>query len=95
MDERQLLRKYVQDAWPEAFEELVGRHLAMVYATTSRVVSDRHLAEDVSQSAFLILAQKAKTMKSNTVLGGCGHPVGAANRRTCAFRRRARRSGFR
>jgi RNA polymerase sigma factor (sigma-70 family) len=70
MDDMQLLRQYAEIGCQDAFERLVTRHIDWVYSVCLRGVRDRHLAEDVTQAVFIILARKAKTLAPNTVLRG-------------------------
>ena len=42
-----------------AFAALVDRHGAMVLGVARRVVGDSHLAEDVMQATFVMLARRA------------------------------------
>jgi len=53
-----------------AFTELVRRNLDFVYSVCRRKVGDRELAEDITQSVFLLLAAKAGTLRPGTVLSG-------------------------
>ncbi len=53
-----------------AFAELVRRNLDFVYSVCRRKVGDRELAEDITQSVFLLLAAKAGTLRPGTVLSG-------------------------
>src|SRR6185369_15719862 len=51
-----------------AFTEIVERHLGFVYSTALRHVRDPHLAQDVCQAVFIVLARKANTMKKRGIL---------------------------
>ncbi|QJX00227.1 sigma factor-like helix-turn-helix DNA-binding protein [Frigoriglobus tundricola] len=46
-----------------AFTELVARHGGMVRGTARRCVHDAHVAEDVYQAAFFVLARKAGAIR--------------------------------
>ncbi len=67
----ELLRQYADDCSEEAFGELVGRHLGLVYSAALRqVAGDAHLAEDVAQRVFADLARKAGSLTDRPVLNG-------------------------
>src|SRR5688572_21737496 len=70
MDDRELITAYVRDGSDAAFGELVQRHLPWVYSVAIRQVGNAALAEDVAQSVFVLLARKAGSLQSQTVLGG-------------------------
>ena len=70
MDDRDLLAAYVRDRSEAAFGELVRRHLAWVYSVALRHLGNPALAEDVAQSVFVLLARKAGSLRSGSILGG-------------------------
>ena len=70
MDDRELLDEFVKARSQNAFRELVERHLPVVYSAARRLVRDAHLAEEVAQSVFTTLAQKAGSIRPPQVLGG-------------------------
>jgi RNA polymerase sigma factor (sigma-70 family) len=70
MEDMQLLRQYAETGCQDAFERLVTRHIDWIYSVCLRGVKDRHLAEDVTQAVFIILARKSKSLAPNTVLRG-------------------------
>jgi RNA polymerase sigma factor (sigma-70 family) len=70
MDDRELLETYTRDRSEAAFSELVQRHLSWVYSVALRHVGDSSLAEEVAQSVFVLLARKAGSLRSGTILGG-------------------------
>jgi RNA polymerase sigma factor (sigma-70 family) len=68
-DDRELISEYVRTGAQAPFAELVERYVNLVYSAAARQVGDRHLAEDVTQGVFVVLAQKAKGLRDETVLG--------------------------
>jgi RNA polymerase sigma factor (sigma-70 family) len=73
-DSQHLLAEYRRNGSDAAFRELVGRFVALVYSTALRLVEgDTHRAEDVTQTVFLDLARKARTLPDNVRLGGWLH----------------------
>jgi RNA polymerase sigma factor (sigma-70 family) len=69
-DDAELLRRYAEDRSEEAFAELVRRYLALVYHAALRQCNDAGQAEDISQSVFIDLARKARSLASRPVLAG-------------------------
>src|SRR5881394_1821496 len=69
-DDFQLLREYADHASEPAFRELVARYIDLVYSSAARQVRDPHTAEDVTQTVFIILAQKARQIRPQLVLSG-------------------------
>lgn len=74
--DEQLLRRYADDGDPAAFGELVGRHIGFVYAAARRQVGgDAHLAEDVAQAVFILLARRPRKALGGPP-AGCSRPRG-------------------
>ncbi|MBC8109283.1 MAG: sigma-70 family RNA polymerase sigma factor [Anaerolineae bacterium] len=69
MNESQALREYAETGSHTAFAELVARHVDLVYSSALRQThGDKHLAEDVAQAVFILLARKARALRHETVL---------------------------
>ena len=68
MNDHEFLRDYVHNGSQAAFAGLVERHVGLVYSAARRLVRDTHLAEDVTQEVFILLARKARRMGSDTIL---------------------------
>ncbi len=68
-DDRQLLSAYVQGE-EAAFESLVVKYYGMIHSVALRQVGDPHIAEEVVQSTFIILARKAGTFSREASVCG-------------------------
>jgi len=69
-DDLALLREYAARGSEAAFEALVSRRVGFVYSCALRQVRDPHLAEEITQAVFILLAQKAGRLRDGTVLTG-------------------------
>ncbi len=69
-DDMELVRNYARQNSEEAFATLVTRHINLVYSVAWRQVHDLHLAEEITQAVFVILAQKAKSLGEKNILSG-------------------------
>ena len=88
-----LLKAYVERRHEAAFNELVHRHVDLVYSAAIRMVRDPHLAEDVTQGAFIALARQASELVERATLAGWLHRTAqhiAAQTVRTIERRRAR-----
>jgi RNA polymerase sigma factor (sigma-70 family) len=81
MTDPQLLEQFVagnDESAALAFEALVERHGPMVLRVCKMVLHDAHAAEDAFQATFLVLARKARTLRSREHL--CNWLYGVAAR---------------
>jgi RNA polymerase sigma factor (sigma-70 family) len=67
----EILRQYVEKHSSDAFADLVHRHVNLVYSAALRQVNgDAHLAQDVTQSVFVDLANKAVSLRNRVSITG-------------------------
>ncbi len=89
----ELLRDYVAKGTESAFAALVERHIGLVYSAALRIVVDPHLAQDVTQTTFAVLAREARHLIAHPLLPSWLHRTAsnhAANLVRGEMRRRAR-----
>src|ERR1035437_3000400 len=92
-DDMDLVREYAARQSEQAFETLVARYVNLVYSTALRQTRDPHLAEEITQAVFIILARKAGSLGARTILSAWLHrtAVFAAADALKSQRRRAQR----
>jgi RNA polymerase sigma factor (sigma-70 family) len=73
--DEQLLADFLARRSEEAFAALIGRHGPMVLNVCRRVLHDTHAAEDVFQATFLVLADRAGSIRQRESLAGFLHGV--------------------
>ncbi|PWU17406.1 MAG: hypothetical protein C5B49_08950 [Bdellovibrio sp.] len=68
-NDQELLRRFVVQHDEAAFAAIVRRHGPMILRVASRTLQNGHDAEDVFQATFLVLSQKAQTLRQQESLG--------------------------
>jgi len=85
MIDSQLMERYVVSRDSSAFRDLVDRHGSAVLRVCRRFVHDPHAAEDAMQATFLILVQRAPSIRDpeqlDRWLAGVAHKVAARARK--------------
>lgn len=82
--DKQLLERFVAQRDEVAFECLVRRHGTMVFGVCQRILNQRQDAEDAFQATFLVLVQKASSIRKPELLGNWLYGV------ACRIARKAR-----
>jgi RNA polymerase sigma factor (sigma-70 family) len=77
LDDRELLERFVAEKDEAAFTILVERHGKMILGVCRRMLDSAHDAEDACQTTFLVLAQKAASIRKTTSLPSWLHGVAA------------------
>ena len=93
-DDMTLVREFAASNSETAFTTLVERHLGLVHSAALRQTGgDAHLAEEIAQAVFIILARKAGTLGDQTILSAWLYRTthyAAADARKANYRRAAR-----
>src|SRR5262245_35771040 len=89
MTDHELLQAYATEGSQSAFTQLVERHLPLVWSAACRQMGDVHLAQDVAQQVFTVLAKKANALGSQIILSGWRY------RATCHVAARTQRGELR
>lgn len=72
-DDQSLLREFAVAQSEPAFATLVERHIGLVHASALRRVGNEHLAGEITQAVFILLARKAAGLSPRIVLPGWLH----------------------
>lgn len=73
VSDSQLLTDFVRMQDQRAFGTLVQRHINLVYSAALRRTRDSHLADDITQTVFVILARKAASLTPDVILSAWLH----------------------
>lgn len=69
-DDMKLVREYAAYNSEADFATLVSRHVSLVHSAALRQVRDPHLAGEITQTVFIILARKSGSLDSKNILLG-------------------------
>ncbi len=73
-DDQSLLKRYLESKDSSAFTGLVQKYIHFVHGVATRSLGgDRSLADDVTQSVFIIFSQKASQIRSSGMIGSWLH----------------------
>jgi RNA polymerase sigma factor (sigma-70 family) len=67
-DDMVLLREFAANQSEPAFASLVERYIGLVHSAAVRQAGDAHLAQEMTQAVFIILARKAGSLGADTIL---------------------------
>lgn len=70
LNDHELLAQYARTESEAAFATLVARYVNLVYSAALRFTGNPHHAEEITQAVFIVLARKAGSLRSGTVLSG-------------------------
>jgi RNA polymerase sigma factor (sigma-70 family) len=70
ISDRDLLHRFSDERDEAAFAEIVRRHAPMLLRVSQRVLRNTHDAEEIAQATFLLLAQKAASMRWHDSVSG-------------------------
>jgi RNA polymerase sigma factor (sigma-70 family) len=69
-DDMALVREYATRNSEVAFATLVSLHVGLVHSAALRQMGDPHVAEEITQTVFILLARKAGSLDTKTILPG-------------------------
>jgi RNA polymerase sigma factor (sigma-70 family) len=69
-DDATLLRRFIATRDQRAFAQLVRRHVDLVYSAARRQLRDDAAAQDVTQQVFVLLGEKAATIRDGEAIAG-------------------------
>jgi RNA polymerase sigma factor (sigma-70 family) len=69
MNESPLIEEYAASRSDDVFKSLVDQYVGLVYSACYRQLKDRHLAEDATQAVFILLSQKAGSVRQAYLTG--------------------------
>jgi RNA polymerase sigma factor (sigma-70 family) len=69
-DDYQCLEEFAREGSEEAFALLLKRYLNFVYSAALRQTGNPSAAEEITQAVFILLAKKAASLGSKTILSG-------------------------
>jgi DNA-directed RNA polymerase specialized sigma24 family protein len=70
MEDWDLIQEFVATGADPPFTVILRRHLDLVYSAAIRHVHDAHMAEDITQTVFALLARRAARLKPGVILAG-------------------------
>src|SRR4051812_1761648 len=73
LSDQSLLQQYVSRGSEQAFAALVRRHMSLVFGAAMRKLGNRSLAEEITQTVFVLLARKAPFLCQRGNLSGWLH----------------------